>query len=620
MEEELKNQEEQAQEQAEEAAPAEAAPEAQAMQPMDAEENGEEAAPAEEAAPEGGEAQAEAVAAQEAPAEQAGGAQEDKEEEEADKEEQKEQEENPGGAAPKEEGGELAGDAVNQEIARVAAEAGVENEEDEDKGDPDRAFDTLEDLKKLNGENNNADNAENTDGEDKDKDTNERVLKDRKAVMQLRKGNLYKAVIFAKMLENGENPAGEEQQLEQKQAAAGGGRFSRFLNNSKLDKAGKVLKVANAGVGLAGRVDSNFSNSPIARLVSRGNDVTILINSIRGIVKKLKAFKQNSTTTTKKAFAIIALISDFGMAISKGAAIAQRVFARRGWNGLAGAMGKLSSFSGMVGQIAALTNVSKSLKDLVEATAPIKKAQKEEEGNVEAVLKKYEVKVEPEEAAGQAEKGKDGKEKTAKASKSHRLRKSKALKEKVLSTLERPDVSAEDKAVLASYLGRGRILSKRKVAIANVATGLVTAALGLGATFSKRAASRTEGDAQASATKHAGMFGTLSNISLIGSTIGMHIAQKKVNKGPDEKEGSLIKEGLYGALHDLGSDDKYGLRKISATLTPKEPDQEKLEGAELVMKRYETATKQFMGSGVNFANLFKATDKETFKDSLVASL
>ncbi len=604
MEEELKNQEEQAQDEG----AAKAAPqEAQAMQPMDAEENGAEEVPAE------GEAQAEAVAAEEAPAQQAGGAQEDKEEEEADKEEQKEQEENPGQAAPNEGGGELAGDDVNQEIARVAAEAGVENEEDEDKGDPDRAFDTLEDLKKLNGENNNAGD------EDKDKDTNEQVLKDRKAVMQLRKGNLYKAVIFAKMLENGENPAGEQQQIESRQSS-GGGRFSRFLNNSRLDKAGKVVKLANAGVGLAGMVDPNFKDSGIAGLTGKANDILILINSIRGIIKKLKTFKQNSTTTTKKAFAVIGLISDFGMAVSKGAAIAQKLFARKGWNGLAGLMAKLSSFSGMVGQIAALTNVSKTLKDLVESTAPIKKAQKEEEGNVETVLKKYEVNVGTEEAAGQAEKGKEGEGKKAKAPKSHRLRKSKALKEKVLSTLERPDVSDEDKAVLASYLGRGRILSKRKVAIANVATGLVTATLGLGATFSKRAASRTEGDAHLSAKSLAAGFGALTNISMLGSAIGMHFAQKKVNKGPGEKEGSLIKEGLYGALRDLGSDDKYGLRKISATLSPKEPDKEHVDNAEIVMKRYETATKQFQGSGVNFQNLFKAKDKEAFKDSLVASL
>ncbi|MDE6914123.1 MAG: hypothetical protein K2P35_10600, partial [Lachnospiraceae bacterium] len=201
-----------------------------------------------------------------------------------------------------------------------------------------------------------------------------------------------------------------------------------------------------------------------------------------------------------------------------------------------------------------------------------------------------------------------------------RLGKKYALKEKVLRGMERPDISKEDKAVLASYLGRGRILSKRKLAIANVATGLVTVSLGMGATFSKNAASRTQGEAQASALKHAGRFGALTNLSVLGSALGTHIAGKKVNKGLDDREGGLIKEGLYGALHDLGSDDKYGLRKVSATLAPKDPTPEHLQEAQQVMKRYETATKQFQGSGVNYAQLFKATNTEAFKNSLIASL
>ncbi|MDE7207233.1 MAG: hypothetical protein K2N90_08780, partial [Lachnospiraceae bacterium] len=268
-----------------------------------------------------------------------------------------------------------------------------------------------------------------------------------------------------------------------------------------------------------------------------------------------------------------------------------------------------------------LINVSNSLKELVQATAPIKKAQKEEEANVLAILQKYEMggaaPGDAQQGQQEAEKGK-GKEK--KASKSRRLGKKNALKEKVLSAMERPDISKEDKAILASYLGRGRILSKRKLAIANVATGLVTVSLGMGATFSKNAVSRTQGEAQASALKHAGRFGALTNLSVLGSALGTHIAGKKVNKGLDDREGGLIKEGLYGALHDLGSDDKYGLRKVSATLAPKDPTPEHLQEAQQVMKRYETATKQFQGSGVNYAQLFKATNTEAFKNSLVASL
>ncbi|MDE7207718.1 MAG: hypothetical protein K2N90_11290, partial [Lachnospiraceae bacterium] len=318
---ELQNNNQEPEPAAEEAAPAaEAAPEeAQPMQPM---QEGEEEAPAEPAA-----AEEEA-----APAAAAAGEAEDQEEEQEEVEEQKEQEANPPDAQQPAQGEELAGDAVNQEIAAVAAEAGMEENDEEETGDPDRAFDTLKDLENLKGE------GDNENGEGDDKDTKAEVIQARKSVMQLRKGNLYKAVIFSKMLENGENPAGEEKELETKKAAAGGGRFSRFLNNSKLDKAGKVVKLTNAANSLAGMVDPEFKGSRFSTLTSKANDILILINSIRGIIKKLKAFKQNSTSPTKKAFAVIGLVSDFGMAVSKGAAIAKNLFARRGWNGLAGLM------------------------------------------------------------------------------------------------------------------------------------------------------------------------------------------------------------------------------------------------------------------------------------------
>lgn len=269
---------------AEEAAPAaeEAPEEAEQMQPMQA---GEEEAP---------EAPAEQAAEEAAPAAAAAGEAEDQEEEQEEVEEQNEQEANPPDAQQPAQGEELAGDAVNQEIAAVAAEAGVEENDEEETGDPDRAFDTLKDLENLKGE------GDNENGEGDDKDTKAEVIQARKSVMQLRKGNLYKAVIFSKMLENGENPAGEEKELETKKAAAGGGRFSRFLNNSKLDKAGKVVKLTNAANGLAGMVDSDFKKSRFATLTGKANDILILINSIRGIIKKLKAFKQNSTSPTKK--------------------------------------------------------------------------------------------------------------------------------------------------------------------------------------------------------------------------------------------------------------------------------------------------------------------------------
>lgn len=624
-----------AEEAAAEAAPAAAEP----MQPMQA--GGDEnepaaaapAAPAEEVPAEAApaeEAAAEAAPAEQAAAEKAGeeaapaaaGGEEDPQEEKAEAEEQKEQEGAPQEADPKKPEEELASDDINQEIAAVAAEAGIEDEEQEEEGDPDRAFDTLGDLKKLNSENDSA------DGKGDDKDTTERVIQDRKAVMQLRKGDLYKAVIYARMLENGENPAGQAQELGQKPQS----RFDRFLNASKLDKAGKVLKTANAASGLIGMASSGYKASRFSSGLSTANDIVILVNSLRGMWKKLKTFKQNSTSPRKKAFAVIALVSDISMVVAKGTALAQKIAQRRNtWlaAGVSAALGYISSFANMVGQVSALTGVCNTLAELATRHKTLKKAQKSQEAQVVGILAKYGMNEGAQQQNAQqedAEQGKEDKEKAKKQPKKRRrlIRKNKfapekVSKEKVADLLERPDVSGEDKAVLAAYLARERMIRKSNLALANVSTGLITATLGLGATASKSIASNTKGKTMENATTSAAAFGAALNVNMLLSNVGMHIAGKKVNK-PNEKENGLIRDGLYGALHELGGDDSYGLRKISATLTPDNPDKEHLQEAELAVRKYESASKQFAGVGVNYNKLFAANDIDTFKNSLVAGL
>lgn len=606
------------------AEPAAAAPaEPQQMQPMDQEaeepaaEAPEAAAPAEpEAAPS---AEPEA-AAPEATAGQEGKQPEQAEDPQEEEEEKAEQAENPPEQADQAKNpqnaaqdGELASDDINQEIMAVAQEAGVENENPEEEGgDPDRAFDTLDDLKKLGGDQDKA------GGEGDDKDTSERAVNDRKAVMQMRKGNLYKAVIYAKMLENGQNPAEEAKAVDAKQPG-GGGRFDRFLNSSKLDKAGKIVKTANAASGLMAMADSNYKGSKINGLIGKANDILILINSVRGIIKKLRTFKQNSTSTRKKAFAVIGLVSDFGMAISKGASLLQGFANRRGWGKLAGLLGQLSSLAGLVGQVSALTSVCNTLLEISTRHGKMRKAQKAEEAGVTAILQKYAGSdgAEGAEGAAQPENAEQGKAKKE-PKKRRRLIKKKIPKEQILRVMERPDVSEEDKAVLATYLAREKMLSKSKLAMANVSTGMITATLGLGASLFKGMATNTKGNVQKAAMTAATHTGALTNVSMLLSTAGMHIAGKHVNK-TDERETGLIREGLWGAVHGL-TDDKFGLRKIAATLEPANPDKGHMQEAEFAVKRYETASKQLAGSGVNFAKLFAAADLDTFKNSLVAGL
>lgn len=651
----------QANQNVEEAQPAEQAPAEEApMQPMP--EEGEKPAQEEEqpepaadqqeqAADQPEQAQAEEQLEQEAAAENQQAAQEEnpQEEEEEKAEAEAEQPEQPKeGENPQNpgQGGELAGDDINQEIASVAAQAGIENDEEEEGGDPDRAFDTLDDLKKLNSEQDNAE-------DENDPDTSTRAIQDRKMVRQLRKGNLYKAVIYGRMLENGENPAEQAQAIEQKGASQS--RFNRFLNSSKLDTAGKALKTVNAASSLIGMADSKYKNSKFNGLIGKANDIMILINSVRNIIKKLRTFRQVNTSPTKKAFAVVSLVSDFGMAISKGASLAQGLASRAGLGGLSKLLGKISSFANIVGQVAGLTSVCKGLTDLAIRHRAIKKAQKAEEAKVLEIFAKYKTEgnaegaqqenaeqenAEQENAAQESEKEEDQlkqesagkkkedkkkekKQKAAKAPKKRRrLIKKKVPKEKVLNLLERPDVSAEDKAVLSTYLMRGRMISKSRLALANVSTGLITATLALGTSVSKAVMTNkhTSNDDKERAGKSTAYLGAATNVSMLLSTLGMHVAGKAVNSTANERAAGLIKEGIWGNLHELGSDDKFGLRKISATLEPKNPDKGHLQEAEYAARRYETASKQFEGAGINYAKLFAANDLETFKNSLVAGL
>lgn len=538
-------------------------------------------------------------------------------EEEQEDEEQEEQGENPQeagqqveGEAPQNadqqgDGGELAGDDINQEIAEVAAEAGLDNQEPQEEADPDRAFDTLDDLKRLDGDNGNA-------GQENDnQEVNENLKKTRQAVMQARKGNLYKAVICARMLENGENPAAEQQQ----NAGAAPGRFTRFMNSSKLDTAGKVLKQANAASGLLGMASPKYKQSKIGGLISTANDVIVLVNSIRGIMKKLKTYKATATSVRKKVFAVIGLVTDFSMAVAKGASLTKLVLTKLGYGGgiLAKVMGYLSSFSLMASQLSALTGAANSLAELATVTHKLKKAQKAEEDEVVKILAAHEIQ-------SGAEGGAEQENAQEKPKKRRRLRKKRVQKEQVINALQRPDLTEEEKTVLASYLGRGRNIAKKELALANVSTSLITVTLGLGTSISKSVMNNTTGDDKLRAAKSTTILGGLANADMLLTAAGMHIAGKKVNKGPEEEESNLIKEGLWGALHNLASDDKYGLRKVAATIAPDNATEEQVTEAGAVVAKYGTAEKQLAGSGVDFAKLFQAKDIDTFKNTLVAGL
>lgn len=202
------------------------------------------------------------------------------------------------------------------------------------------------------------------------------------------------------------------------------------------------------------------------------------------------------------------------------------------------------------------------------------------------------------------------------------LRKKKHLKEKIYAAMERPELTADDKAVLASYLGRERTIAKRKLALANVSHGLISLVLGFGATVSKTTmdlSKKGSGDFIRSA-QSALILGGMANSSVLLFGAGGHIGKTATDAGRDEGEASFVKDAFWGTLKSMAGDDKYGLRKVAAELAQENPGEEVRKGARAVLAKYGTVSKQFTGSGVNFPKLFEANDVETFKEALAAGL
>lgn len=648
--------------------------------------------------------------------------------------------------------GELATDNLSAPIRDVALNVQGDQPVAQEGGqaeDANRAFDTLDDLAELDKTKWNA--------ETNKPEVGELVKKQRNALIRVRTGNLYKAVIFAKMLEKGERPAATMRGLQKKQGGkTGPGRFSRFMNASEFDKADKVMTRVNAVSGLAATADEGYSNSVVKSAVGLVTDFVKLVGSIRGIFNKIKAMKSGDMTKKRsKIFTVIGIIGDFLTAISKAASIAKTLI---GWTGVGNKFkaGDVATFVGLGGQVAGVANLINSIEEIDHGIRELKADQAEERETVleivhrpvalnagaaengpgaAAVEDHHDAAVvengqnadgagngqnavgaevnqnadagdgqnavgaevrqnediaennqdEPDNvpvvngqnpaAAAAAPKAKGRlaarreRRKLARAAKSEKKAEAKAEKKEakaakqekkqaakkaakvdslptdvVLQAFDRKDISEEDKAVLASYLGRQRTIAKRKLMLSNAAIGLFTSAFGIGASISGGVASingQKKAAAYQAAVKEAEekgeekplpdestdpaltgatALGGMANANMLLTAGGMHFAKKRVNGQPNQNVGSAVRDGLWGALHNLGSDNKNGLRAVAATLDPETVTNKDLDNAEGVIKKYDTAAKQFSGSGVMYPKLFAANDIDVFKDALIAGL
>ena len=279
-------------------------------------------------------------------------------------------------------------DTVNMAVAGAMIEAGGGEREDDQPGvDPNRAFDTLKDLNALNVP------EEAFKPEEGASDDEKKLLELKEKVYKLRKGGqLYRAVIHIKMMEEGKEPASEEKALQKKGAGKGPNRFSRFMNSSQvkgaghlMDQAGQVAKITGGVTGVASYFDEAFKTSKTNSAIGIVTSVIGAVNAIRGLIKKVVTLVKNGKKlkTKQKIFTVIGIVTDLSNAVSKSAALVKSIegFAGRGKGVLASVADKVSTISGMVGQIGGITAQLSSLRTLekeIDAAIQIENDQAKE--------------------------------------------------------------------------------------------------------------------------------------------------------------------------------------------------------------------------------------------------
>ncbi len=543
-------------------------------------------------------------------------------------------------------------DAVNVEMAEVMAENIDENRREQ--ADPRRAgaaFDKLDDLitkKKRTRRGRKArqeDNA-NPEGDSQRQDNQEtanQVQNDegqadtpqgvKKTVDNLRGGQLYKAVVLARHLERGgQNPMADN-------------KFKGFFNSSGFNSAADKIKLVGAANATAVQLDATFKKSYVSQVISLVSSLVGFVTTIKSLVQKIKSFK-GTEGKFQRFIGITGILSDFAMAVSKGAAIAQSIAAFMGkFDGIVKkVIGYITVFANGASQIGGIITGVNGLKKAVNNRNKIKGMRDNRWEEVKKMLPRY---MEPEDDGGPEDEEEEnhdhdtaqagqnavaaqteqntpaaqagGKKKRLSPKQARQLAKQRraTMKERralANMLLRREDVSDEDKDKIVSYLAACRMVEKLKSAIGLGASGLVTNAIGLGTSIATGVF--YAGDAKAeTASKHMGIISGFAGTGVSAAKLGVDkVNQKKQNN----EETKMMKERLWGHIHELDN-DKYGLKGISESLEA-DPSPEKAAEAKGVVAKYNAVDAQLKGAFVNYGAVFKAKNAEEFRKLLVAGI
>ena len=541
-------------------------------------------------------------------------------------------------------------DDFNAILMKAVLDAGGMKAEPEGGEADNRKFDTLADLKNL-------DQGEPQGGEADTKD-----LKDaRAAVHELRKGKLYKAVIFARILDHTTNPDGydaEKALKDQKKAAESPenpGRFSRFFDKG-IDVAGKFGKTASAVSGIKAIGDKDYGKSKMFAAISIASDVKALAGAIWGIAKKLRALiKKKVEKGAETALTVVGLVADLSTVAAKIASMTKSIGSLHNMSKINQTICSIvSDAATLFSQVLGLAGTCDALRQTVNRKKKLEEDQKGEQEKVRMITGngdapddkdkkggKEDTSEDKKDGEGDAPEGEDKKGKKDKKDKKYK--KDNDLTKKVVEILSDPDIelTEDQRATLASYLARDKVIIKKEFAIANTSIGLITTVLGMISVSTKawkdsedlkelkdeeengkKEEPAGQEEEKTNLERAADITAFNTNIATIASSAvmplivtGRDVLSKNVGKKPD-----LIEEGLWGALTSLGKDEnKYGLRGIANGLN-QEQNEQYIGKAKTAVEQYGKVEKQLDGADVDYSKLFAAENQKEFKKALVAGI
>lgn len=419
----------------------------------------------------------------------------------------------------------------------------------------------------------------------------------------LRGGNLYQAVIAARLLQkNKKNPM----------ASSAAARFSRFLDSSALDTAADLNAIAGNGIGLL----TTFDTDPTSKTVFQGmslvsNLLTIVTTcrSMTGKIRKLSDFSEKHKAGEKvskidTALTLLSIASDMLTMMVKGVSIIKTIMSMMGKNNrimnmISNAMFLLTGATQIIGalnDIRGLQTGYASLKSLKEQTeTPRKEA-------MDVIERKKKL-----------EKGK-----TSSWSESECIKTAKEI-------LSDKHLSEEDKDKLILYLGLTKRVTKAERSLAVTTASLINYTIGFFSTGVSGANTVVNGRGQKNKTlkdASAGM-GAVSNVSAM-----INASAKVANRAVDAAGGgskNFVKQSLWDKVKALTQNHR-GLKWLDESLAkppdarPKVGDKTVEAAAEDTYNLYQKADSQFHILGVPYAKLIRAGSLSKFKDMLVEGL